>query len=179
MNVETFRHFFNYHFAENRKIWDSYISQLSDDQFRQTMGYSYGSVRDQIVHLMSVENTWFCGLRGAQIPEPLDSVDYDDRGLIRAYWDRVEAKMRLYLAGLRDGMLFNNPFPEGEDRDLILWQVLLHVVNHGTDHRAQILRFLNSFGVKTTSQDYIFCVYENLSTKFIPYRIEAANTESM
>lgn len=179
MNVETFRHFFNYHFAENRKIWDSYISQLSDDQFRQTMGYSHVSVRDQIIHLMSAENTWFCGLRGAQIPEPLDPADYDDRGLIRAYWDRVEAKMRLYLAGLRDGMLLEKPFSEGEDRYQILWQVLLYLVNHGTDHRAQILRFLNDLGIETTSQDYIFYVYENLSTKFIPHRIEAANTESM
>jgi uncharacterized damage-inducible protein DinB len=59
-------------------------------------------------------------------------------------------------------MLFDKPFPDGEDRDLILWQVLLHVVNHGTDHRAQVLRFLNDLGVETTSQDYKFYVYDNL-----------------
>jgi uncharacterized damage-inducible protein DinB len=40
--------------------------------------------------------------------------------------------------------------------------VLLHVCNHGTDHRAQLLRLLNDLGVKTTAQDYIFYVYENL-----------------
>ena len=70
--------------------------------------------------------------------------------------------MRDYLAKLRDDMLFEKPFSEGEDQDLILWQVLLHVVNHGTDHRAQILRLLNDLGVKTESQDYIFYVYDNL-----------------
>ena len=48
---------------------------------------------------------------------------------------------------------------EGEDKDLILWQVLLHVVNHGTDHRAQLLRWLNDLGVNTEYQDYIFYVY--------------------
>ncbi|NOK62014.1 MAG: hypothetical protein GFH23_1086650n1, partial [Chloroflexi bacterium AL-N1] len=51
---------------------------------------------------------------------------------------------------------------EGEDKDLVLWQVLLHVVNHGTDHRAQLLRLLHDLGVRTTSQDYIFYVYDTL-----------------
>ena len=59
-------------------------------------------------------------------------------------------------------MLFERPFEDGEDKDFILWQVLLHVVNHGTDHRAQLLRVLNDLGVKTTSQDYILYVYDNL-----------------
>ena len=36
------------------------------------------------------------------------------------------------------------------------------MVNHGTDHRAQLLRNLNDLGVKTAYQDYIFYAYENL-----------------
>ena len=79
----------------------------------------------------------------------------------RAHWDNVEQTMRAYLAALRDNMLFDTPL-EGEDKDLMLWQVLLHVVNHGTDHRAQVLRVLNDLGVRTTSQDYIFYVYEHV-----------------
>ena len=70
--------------------------------------------------------------------------------------------MRDYLGKLRDDMFFTKPFPDhDEDKDLILWQVLLHVANHGTDHRAQLLRLLNDLGVKTESQDYIFYVYEH------------------
>ena len=110
---------------------------------------------------MSVDDAWFSGLRGVEIPEPLDAADSADREIIRAHWDNVEQNMRDYLAKLRDDMLFEKPFAEGEDKDLILWQVLLHVVNHGTDHRAQLLRLLNDLGVKTTSQDYIFYVYDN------------------
>jgi uncharacterized damage-inducible protein DinB len=71
--------------------------------------------------------------------------------------------MQDYLAALQDDMLFTKPIKEPEeDKDLIVWQVLLHVVNHGTDHRAQILRLLNELGLKTASQDYIFYVYEHL-----------------
>ena len=161
MNAQAFRHFYDYHFAENRNIWDSYITALSDEQFTQDVNYSGGSVRNQIVHLMSVDATWFSGLRGVEIPEHLDPADFADRQSIRAYWDNVEQQMREYLAALRDDMVFEKPFADGEDKDLILWQVLLHVVNHGTDHRAQVLRLLNDLGVKTGPQDYIFYAYDH------------------
>jgi uncharacterized damage-inducible protein DinB len=133
---------------------------LSQEQFTQPVDYSHGSVRDQIVHLMSVDEAWFSDLRGVDIPEPLDPAHLNDRERIRAHWDNVEQMMREYLAALRDDMLFDKPLA-GEDKNLILWQVLLHVVNHGTDHRAQLLRVLHDLGVKTTSQDYIFYVYDN------------------
>ena len=161
MNADAFRHFYDYHFAENRKIWDRYVTRLSDEHFTQPVDYSRGSVRDQILHLISCDTTWFSGLRGVEIPEDLDPADFQNRESIRTHWDQVEQTMRAYLAGLRDDMLFEKPL-EGEDKDLILWQVLLHVANHGTDHRAQILRLLNDLGIETSYQDYIFHVYETL-----------------
>jgi uncharacterized damage-inducible protein DinB len=161
MNANAFRHFYGYHFAENRKIWDTCITALSYKQFTQNGGYSYGSVRDQIVHLMSVDEVWFSELRGVEPSEPFPSADLDDRQSIRTHWDTIEQSMRNYLVELRDDMLFDKPIKEPEeDKDLILWQVLLHVVNHGTDHRAQLLRYLNDLGVKTVSQDYIFYAYD-------------------
>lgn len=162
MNANAFRHVYDYHFAENRKIWDRYVVPLSQEQFTQSVPYSHGSVRDQIVHLMSVDEAWFSGLRGVEPSEPFPPVNFDDRNVLRAHWDSVEQGMRDYLAALRDDMLFDKPIEEPEeDKDLILWQVLLHVVNHGTDHRAQLLRLLNDLGVKTAYQDYIFYVYAN------------------
>ena len=161
MDANAFRHFYDYHFAENRKIWDRYITLLSDEQFTQAVDYSHGSVRDQIVHLISVDEVWFSDLRDAELPEAGDLGDFQDRESIRAHWDKVEQDMRTYLSALRNDMLFDRPL-KGEDKDLILWQVLLHVVNHGTDHRAQILRNLNDLGVETIYQDYVFYAYGHL-----------------
>ncbi len=160
MNADAFRHFYNYHFAENRKLWDTYVVPLSQEQFTQPVNYSMGSVRNHIVHLANVDNAWFSEMQGLPVPDGLDATQVDDRDIIRAYWDTVEKMMRDYLANLRDDMLFEKPL-EGEDKDLILWQVLLHVVNHATDHRAQLLRILHDLGAKTTAQDYIFYVYDN------------------
>ncbi len=161
MNADAFRHLYDYHFAENRTTWDKYIVLLSQERFTQQAAYSVGSVRNQVVHPMSVDDTWFSGLRGEEIPEPLNPTAFNDWRAIRSYWDGVKQHMRDYIANLHDAMLLEKPFADGEDKDLILWQVLLHVVNHGTDHRAQILRMLNDMGVQTTSQDYIFYAYEH------------------
>ncbi len=161
MNADAFRHLYEYHFTENRKIWNAFIMPLSQEQFTQPVAYSIGSVRNHIVHMMSADNTWFSGLRGIELPEWLKSEDFDDRQVIRDYWDKVEHDMRSYLANLRDDMLFQKPLADEEDKDLILWQVLLHVANHGTDHRAQLLRLLSDLGVKTGPQDYIFYAYDH------------------
>ena len=162
MNANAFRHFYDYHFAQNREIWDKYVVPLSYERFTQSATYSHGSVQDQIAHLINVDDIWFSELRGVEPSAPFPSANVDNRKIIRAHWDSVEQRMRDYLADLRDGMLFDKPIQEpDEDKDLIVWQVLLHVVNHGTDHRAQLLRLLNDLGVKTSSQDYIFYVYDH------------------
>ncbi len=162
MNADAFRHFYEYHFTLNRKLWDTHITSLPQEQFTQPVSYSHGSVRNQIVHLMSADDYWFSGLRGVRRPEPLNPADFDDRNTIRAEWDTIEQRMRHYLATVRDDMLFGRPFTDGEDGDLPLWMALLHVVNHGTDHRAQILRLLNDLGLDTGPQDYIFYIYDDL-----------------
>lgn len=162
MYADMFRHFYNYHFAENRKIWNYFITPLTQELFIQDADYSIGSVRNQVVHLMSVDNAWFSGLRGLDDAEDFDPADFEDREIIRAQWDSVEQTMRDYLAELQDNTLFAKPFTYEEDQDLMVWQVLLQVVNHGTDHRAQLLRLLNDLGVETPPQDYIFYVYNNL-----------------
>ena len=163
MNADAFRHFYNYNFAENRKVWE-HVASLTFEQFIQKVDYSRGSVREQLVHLIDAEEMWFSELRGDNPLEPLpETTDVDDRDIIRPYWDKVEKNIRAYLTDLQDDMLFDKPIKEPEeDQILTVWQVLLHVANHATDHRAQLLRVLHDLGVETKSQDYIFYVYDNL-----------------
>ncbi len=162
MNADAFRHLYGYHFAQNHELWNKYIVLLTYDEFTRKMGYSYASVRDQFVHMIGADDLWFSELQNiAPLQPPADS-GVDDREDIRAYWNAVEKRMHSYLQGLRDDMLPTTPIQEPEDdRGLIVWQVLLHVINHGTDHRAQMLRFLSDLGAKTEAQDYIFYVYEH------------------
>ena len=160
MNADDFRRFFEYHFSENRRLWDRCLT-LTDEQFARPAGYSHGSIKQQVLHMMSADRYWFSGLRGLEMPADLDPADFPDRSSIRAQWDEIEAGQRAYLVALTDQALAAHPFPGTEDEILVCWQVLLHAANHGTDHRAQLLRHLNDLGVETDSQDYIFYLFNN------------------
>lgn len=150
MNAAYFRQLYAYHFALNRKLWHESIMTLSDEQFVQDLDYSVGSIRNQVVHLFSVDNSWFSVLRGEERAHFANPVHYPNRDKTRTRWDEVEAAMQGYLDGLTDDAL-TQPFHE----PLVVWEVLLHVANHGTDHRAQLLAMLHSLGAPTFAQDYV------------------------
>lgn len=161
MNADHFRQLYAYHFTVNRQLWDHHILKLTDAQFTQTIPYSVGSIRDQIVHLLNIEDRWFSGLRGLEVPGFLNPVYYIDRAQIRALWDQGEAGMRVYLDELRDDHLPIRPFP---GNSIEVWQVLAHVINHATDHRAQVLMLLHrEFGIETHGQDLAFFLNGRLS----------------
>ena len=163
MNADAFRRLYDYHFAMNRRLWD-HVMELSDAAFDAPSDNSQGSVHQQVWHLMTVDEGWFTELRDDPWPEQLlpDAPQPDwTREELREHWDDVERRQRKFLAGVTDGALLRHPWSEGEDKDLVLWEVLLHVVNHGTDHRAQTQRQLADLGVTTYPIDYVFYAYEH------------------
>ncbi|MCA9887736.1 MAG: DinB family protein [Anaerolineae bacterium] len=153
MTLDLIRDYYDYHFTVNRKIWDACITKLTNEQFLEAVDYGVGSIRDHVVHMMSVDNAWFGDLIGEKFVAHMDPEHYPSRGKIRETWDDVEQKIRGILASL-DESLLAKPFPDSDEK-FSHGQMLLHVVNHGTDHRAQLLRMLNEHGVETFPQDYI------------------------
>ena len=107
--------------------------------------------------MASIDERWFSGLRGAPRPDFLDPLAYPDRAVVRAKWDAVEAGMSAYLNPLTDDRL-----QEAFSDDMRVWEVLFHVLNHGTDHRAQVLAMLSQLGVQTFPQDYVFFIWNKL-----------------
>ena len=155
MDADMFRTMYEYHMALNRRVWTECVMQLTDEQFTQDVDYSHGSIRGQTVHLMSVDRRWFAGLQGEETGH-LYPEDFADRVAVRAQWDEIEVGMGRYLAALTTDML-RQPVRFVSNRmgevEIIPWEVLLHVVNHGTDHRAQMLSMLHPLGAPTLEQD--------------------------
>jgi uncharacterized damage-inducible protein DinB len=158
MNADEFRRVYQYHFAVNRKIWHECVMPLTQAQFIQAEAYSMGSVRNQVVHMMNIDDRWFSGLRGADVPGFINPAQWQKRDKIRAKWDEVETAMRAWLATVTDETLATKPFGD----EMTVWQILWHVANHGTDHRAQLLRLLNALGVETFAQDYVYFLWGKL-----------------
>jgi|GEM_PF-3570124 hypothetical protein len=59
MNGDAFRYLYDYHFTQNHKIWDMYVTPLLNEQFTQSVDYSQRSIRDRILHLMNIDEIWF------------------------------------------------------------------------------------------------------------------------
>jgi len=159
MFANALRQYFNYHFAENKLLWERGVMALTDEQFVQEIPYGLGSIRNHVVHLINVDFSWFHDLIGEEPPDWRKPEEMNDRAEIRAWWDEVIAFQKANLDALTDEKALSHPM-QGEDAMLAVWQVLLHVANHGTDHRAQMLRILNEFGVQTWPQDYVFYLYD-------------------
>jgi uncharacterized damage-inducible protein DinB len=130
--------------------------QLSDEQFVTEINYSHGSIRNQMVHLTAVDERWLRGLKerpDARNYNPNPS-DYPTRQSAYELWDATACDLSEFVASLDEEDLLSQPKGIGG----FAWQVLLHVVNHGTDHRAQVLRALHDFGAPTFNQDYILYI---------------------
>ena len=79
----------------------------------------------------------------------LELLDYPTRESFTQTWDNIEGALLEYVLSLSDAELEGVPDGILESR----WQALVHLVNHGTDHRAQILSMLHRLGMPTFEQD--------------------------
>lgn len=150
---------YDYTYWAHQRVWQHAILPLSDEQYHRPLTYSIGSIHQQLVHTMSAEWIWFSRMRGEAPRAMLNPADFADRSAVRARWDEVEAMVRAYLETLSEADLdrrFEYHTTRGTPDSQPLSEVLLHVVNHGTDHRAQILAQIHTMGGATIEQDLIF-----------------------
>jgi uncharacterized damage-inducible protein DinB len=137
-----------YHVASNRRLWHHLMEHVTDEQFTQALGYSHGSIRHQIVHLAQTDRYWLHDIQ-AKLVTGLTPADYPTRQSFTTIWEGIEQALLAYVQSLTAADLEEVPAGLVETR----WQALVHVVNHGTDHRAQILSMLHSLGAPTYGQD--------------------------
>ena len=147
-------------------VW-ACIVQLTDDQFTEHIDYSVGSIRHHVVHVMSSTRRWMARIRGAgaDLPPHLRFEDYATPSATKAQWDALRGDVLRYTGSLSQHQLDETVRWEipgrGWRQDNHRWELLLHVANHATDHRAQILAVLHEhFGVTTPEQDMILYLLE-------------------
>jgi uncharacterized damage-inducible protein DinB len=155
--IDMIRTFIEYHVDMTRRIWDS-IDQITEEQFAAQESYSRGSIRNLMVHLTHTDLRWLTGLKN--LPDPGSAMkkyeEDPDRMSVREYWESVAAELTGYVNRLDDAELNEQPLDIPGPR----WEVLLHLVNHGTDHRSTVLQKLQSYGAATFDQDFIIWLAE-------------------
>ena len=154
--IELFKTTAEYNDHMNRKVWDR-IMTLTDEQFIEDLGYSHGSIRDLMIHMAVVERRWLRGLQGQPDARgySADPAAFSTRQQAFEYWDQGARDLMSYVRSLDDSGLELTPIGMLGP----VWQVLLHLINHATDHRSQVLRALTDFGVQTFDQDLILYLW--------------------
>jgi uncharacterized damage-inducible protein DinB len=164
MRPNEIRTMYGYSYWAFDKVWEC-VLQLSDEQFTEELDYSRGSIRNQVMHMMSATRRWIIRLNGGEMVPHLALEDFSTRAATKAKWDELRVEVLDYVNNLSeadlDGVVHWQLPDRGMDAENTRWEILLHVANHATDHRAQILAMLNQhFGIQTPEQDMLFYLLE-------------------
>ncbi len=146
----------DYNYWGHHQLWDSLMT-VSKEDFEREVNYGIGSLHSHVVHTMWAEALWLSRIKGEETMR-WSTEDYPTREAVVEQWKLVESNWRIYVAGLNHTDLdvtFTANASSGTFQHKI-GEALIHVVNHSTDHRAQMLRLIGDYGGQTFEQDIIF-----------------------
>jgi uncharacterized damage-inducible protein DinB len=157
----------DYNYWARDRVLDA-VATITPEQFIRLMGNSFSSVRDTIAHICAAEHIWIKRLRGEQ-PQGLQKPDrLPDIDSARKEWTKLEGEMREQLARLGPEAVERTVEYQdlrGNDQSDVLWQILQHLVNHGTYHRGQITTLLRQLNAAPPKSMDLIAFYRDRNRK--------------
>ena len=157
MKPAEMRDLFAFNAWANHRVLTA-VEALTSQEFTKPLGSSFSSVRDTLAHICGVEWVWLERMEGrspAAIPEAQECPDVAS---LQARWAGIEKHWLEYVSRLDQAELDEEvdykTLSFGASRDP-RWQMMQHVVNHGTYHRGQVIAMLRQLGAKGASTDLI------------------------
>lgn len=149
MNKEHIAMLYNYNYWANARVLSA-TTRLSSDDFTAPARLSHGSIRGALVHVLGTEIVWRSRWQeGISLPGlPAESA-FPTLGLLQERWAEEERKMRAFLASTTDEALHSRlqyKSTKGVPFENVLWHLLVHVVNHGTQFRGEAAVALTQLG---------------------------------
>jgi uncharacterized damage-inducible protein DinB len=169
MNLDDFRRLYDYNSWANRRTLEA-CAPLNDEQFTRDLRSSFRSVRDTLVHILLVEWLWRERWLGRSPDNYPPASDFPTLEAVRRRWAEVESNLLGYVASMKPEDLdrvIEHKTTAGVPQAAPLWQMLQHLVNHGTYHRGQVASLLRQLDAKPMGTDLI-----------IFYRERAAQTKA-
>jgi len=163
MKPEHVRLLYDYYTWANNRTLDA-CAALTQEQFTYDLGSSFRSVRDTLVHLFSSGWFWHERWQGRAPQRPDFSKRFNDLAAVREWANGIDRDLHQFVGHMRAADLERSleyRTTEGDPAARQFWQMLLHVVNHGSYHRGQITTMLRQLGAKTVSFDLIFYLRED------------------
>lgn len=133
-----------FNFWENQRVWDLAIAPLTDDQFTQEFSFLQGSVQGECQQIMNTESVYLQRIRGASGVAGASIDDTTNRKAIAAGWTSVRLAWTDFADELDENQFFTSCEFEsdGIPCSMVVWQMIFHVLYHGTSRRSNILRLV-------------------------------------
>jgi uncharacterized damage-inducible protein DinB len=171
VNAEDVRTLLDYHYWARDRVLDA-VEPLSPEQVTGTMGGSFRSIRDTLVHVYWAEWLWYWRWQGQPKTIRFDQVvnEFPDVASLRKAWREHEQLMRAFFDALDgDGIkrVIEYKSLAGQPAASILWHMLQHVVNHASYHRGQVTTLLRQIGAAPPKSMDLIAFYRERSASAV------------
>jgi len=162
MNKQDIALLYRYNQWANAKILNA-ASNVTSEQFLATATFPHGGLRGTLVHTLFAEWIWRHRWEGTSPVVHWDPEDFPTFESLRSRWADEEKLLKIFVDNVTDERLNSYFFyttTKGEPHERILWQVMVHVVNHGTQHRSEAAALLTDFGHSPGDIDLVYFLSE-------------------
>jgi uncharacterized damage-inducible protein DinB len=164
MNREDILTLYKYNSWANTRILDT-TAQVTEEQFLAPLSFSHGGLRSTLVHILYAEWIWRQRWEGRSPAGWLLPEDFPTFASLRSQW-QVEGKALMdFVENVNEETLNNTVSYHttgGKPYENILWQLMAHLVNHGTQHRSEVAVMLTDFGHSPGDIDLIVFIRKHL-----------------
>lgn len=133
------------------------VMQLDPDRLSLDRSTSFKTIPQTLVHIYQADQVWFWRISGYAVNLAQVNKDANLQGLAARWGDLLDGYVT-WAEGLRPEQwesAVQYKTSQGKDFTNPLWQIVLHVVNHGTAHRAQVVSMLRQSNVPPPNLDLI------------------------
>ena len=134
--------------ADNKVM--EWLQQINDDQWMQVIVSSFSSLRQTAIHIVSAEKYWVD--HWEQTPEPtfLSAQFNGTKEELIKIWNKSSADLKTVVNGFPEenySQTISFKYPgNGRIGQMSFWQTVVHVINHSTYHRGQLVTLLRQTG---------------------------------
>jgi uncharacterized damage-inducible protein DinB len=163
ISADTFRLHIAYATWATNRLLDA-AAKLTPEELTRDFGSSEKSVAGTLAHIYAADRVWMGRIQGVNPKLYVNDEDRDLAVLSRA-WPALLTQWKTWAAAVIDESVHNQvdyTDARGNPHRTPQWQIVLHVVNHGTHHRGQVSGFLRAMG-KTPPPLDLMAFYRELA----------------
>ncbi len=151
---ESFRHLILYHCWANQRLID-HLRTLPKALFLLKMESVFPTLSQTFGHIYSVDQLWLSRISGKNPSQISDHTFQSIEEVEEAFIQQTQAFHQ--LIGNQPDLLTNIHYKttKGRPDHQKLYQLLQHLVNHGTYHRGNIAAMVRQLGYHGVSTDYL------------------------